>query len=155
MTTLSIFQTTEFYVIATTLAAAIVAFVARPSQRGEARQHLLAGDLSFEDEYAQSAITLTALDNGTVVLQRHAIEGITTSGAVSLAITVIGTDIAIEERLSEGYATDPQIDTSTFYLEFLATERYHIKYNSDATGLFAAFTFSNRPGYKITKLLNR
>ena len=155
MITLWIFQSLEFYVIATLVAAIIVGLAAKPSSRGEARQYLLAGDLTFDDEYAQPAITLTTLDNGKVVLQRHAVEAMTTSGAVSLAITQIGTDITIEERLSDGYTADSPVDTATFYLDFMGAERYHIKYNSDATGLFAAFTFSNRPGYKTTKLLNR
>ena len=78
MITAWLFQSLEFYVIATLVAAIIVGLAAKPSSRGEARQYLLAGDLTFDDEYAQPAITLTALDNGTVVLQRHAVEAMTT-----------------------------------------------------------------------------
>ncbi len=155
MTTLSIFQTTEFYIMATLAAAMVVGFMSKPSGRGPARQHLLAGDLSSDDGSAPAAVSLSALDDGTVLLRRHGLEGMTSSGAVSLAITIIGQDISIEERLSDGYSNDSRVDTATFRLDFLGADRYHVRYNSDATGLFAAFTFNNRQGYKVTKLLNR
>lgn len=150
-----IFNTVEFYVIATLVAAMLIAFAAKPASKGEARQYLLAGDLSAEDENASPAISLHALDNGKVVLRRTGLSSMTSSSAVSLAITVIGWDISIEERLSEGYSLDSSIDTATFYLDFIAPERYHIRYNSSSTGLFAATQFNNRPGYKVTRALSQ
>lgn len=152
MITAGIFQTVEFYVIAVLVAAMIVALVARPASRGEARQYLLAGDLTACGD-DNSAITLTAHDDGSVTLTRHGIEGITSTGAVSLAVNVIGWDIVIEERLSEGFSDDAPIDTAVFRLDFLAPERYHIRYNSDRTGRFVATPFHNRPGYTTTRPL--
>ena len=71
-------HSTEFYVLATLFAAAIVAFLARPSERGEARQHLLAGELSnatkrswSDSNSVQPAISLIVRDDGAVVLFRH------------------------------------------------------------------------------------
>lgn len=154
MITAGIFQTVEFYVIAVLVAAMIVALVARPASRGEARQYLLAGDLrACGDD--NPAITLTAHDDGSVTLTRHGIEGITSTGAVSLAVNVVGWDIVIEERLSEGFSDDAPIDTVVFRLDFLAPERYHIRYNSDRTGRFAATPFHNRPGYTTTRFLEQ
>lgn len=152
MITAGIFQTVEFYVIAVLVAAMIVVLVARPASRGEARQYLLAGDLKACGD-DNSAITLTAHDDGSVTLTRHGIEGITSTGAVSLAVNVIGWDIVIEERLSEGFSDDAPIDTAVFRLDFLAPERYHIRYNSDRTGRFVATPFHNRPGYTTTRPL--
>ena len=152
MITAGIFQTVEFYVIAVLVAAMIVALVARPASRGEARQYLLAGDLKACGD-DNPAITLTAHDDGSVALTRHGIEGITSTGAVSLAVNVIGWDIVIEERLSEGFSDDAPIDTAVFRLDFLAPERYHIRYNSSATGRFVATPFHNRPGYTTTRPL--
>lgn len=144
----------EFYVYATLVAAAIVAFLARPSARGEARQHLLAGELSnasgkdwSEVSTIQPTISLLVRDDGAVVLSRHGIEGVSTSGAVSLAVTVIGFDITIEERIVPGNNLDDPIDTATFILDFLAPDRYHLKYNSSTTSGFAATTLLNRPGF--------
>ena len=152
----------EFYVYATLVAAAIVAFLARPSSRGEARQHLLAGELSnasnrsWSDNASVSpAISLIVRDDGAVVLFRHGIEGVTSSGAVSLAVTVIGFDITIEERIVPGNNLDDPIDTATFVLDFLAPDRYHLKYNSSATSSFVAATLLVRPDYEKHLQLNR
>ena len=152
----------EFYVYATLVAAAIVAFLARPSSRGEARQHLLAGELSnasnrsWSDNASVSpAISLIVRDDGAVVLFRHGIEGVTSSGAVSLAVTVIGFDITIEERIVPGNNIDDPIDTATFVLDFLAPDRYHLKYNSSATSSFVATTLLVRPDYEKHLQLNR
>lgn len=152
----------EFYVYATLVAAAIVAFLARPSSRGEARQHLLAGELSnasnrswSDSNSAQPAISLIVRDDGAVVLFRHGIEDVSSSGAVSLAITVIGFDITIEERIVPGNNLDDPIDTATFVLDFLAPDRYHLKYNSSATSSFVATTLLVRPDYEKHLQLNR
>ena len=152
----------EFYVYATLVAAAIVAFLARPSSRGEARQHLLAGELSnasnrswSDINSAQPAISLIVRDDGAVVLFRHGIEGVSSSGAVSLAITVIGFDITIEERIVPGNNLDDPIDTATFVLDFLAPDRYHLKYNSSATSSFVATTLLVRLDYEKHLQLNR
>lgn len=148
-------HTTEFYVIATLVAAAIVALLARPSSRGEARQHLLAGELSNASNRSWSdtttvepSISFRVRDDGAVVLTRHGVDGVSTSGAVSLAITVIGFDISIEERIVPGNNMDDSIDTATFVLDFLAPDRYHIKYNSSATSRFAATTILVRQDFK-------
>lgn len=145
----------EFYVLATIVAAAIVAFLARPSSRGEARQHLLAGELSNESNRSwsdvvtsQPSISIFVRDDGAVVLTRHGIEGVSTSGAVSLAITIIGFDISIEERIVAGNVLDEPIDTATFVLDFLGAERYHLKYNSSLSSTFVAATILVRPDYK-------
>lgn len=152
----------EFYVYATLVAAAIVAFLARPSSRGEARQHLLAGELSnasnrswSDSNSAQPAISLIVRDDGAVVLFRHGIEGVSSSGAVSLAITIIGFDITIEERIVPGNNLDDPIDTATFVLDFLAPDCYHLKYNSSATSSFVATTLLVRPDYEKHLQLNR
>lgn len=147
-----IFQTVEFYVIAVLVAALVVALVARPTSRGEARQYLLVGELR-SDGVINSEITIIANDDGSVILTRSGIEGITSTGAVSIAVTVVGWDVVIEERLSVGYSDDAPIDTAVFKLDFLAPERYHIRYNSSATGRFVATPFHNRPGYTTTRQL--
>ena len=148
-------HTTEFYVIATLVAATIVALLAHPSSRGEARQHLLAGELSNASNRSWSdtttvepSISFRVRDDGAVALTRHGVDGVSTSGAVSLAVTVIGFDISIEERIVPGNNMDDPIDTATFVLDFLAPDRYHIKYNSSATSRFAATTILVRQDFK-------
>lgn len=152
---LSIFQTVEFYVIATVVAAAIIALLIKPGSHGEARQVLLAGNLSYFDIDKEPSIKVEAMENGNVILSRYGIEGLTASGAVSLAITIIGFDISIEERITEGNLDDSEINSAEFLLDCLGNERYHIKYNSEKTGRFVAFTFNNRPEYTVEKILNQ
>lgn len=152
---IDILGSVEFYVYATVVAAAIVAYLARPSSRGEARQYLLAGELSNVSNRTWTdlptlppSISIIVREDGAVVLFRHGVEGVSTSGAVSLAITVIGYDITIEERIVPGNNLDDPIDTATFVLDFLAPDRYHLKYNSSATSRFATATLLVRPGYE-------
>ena len=152
---IDILGSVEFYIYATVVAAAIVAYLARPSSRGEVRQYLLAGELSNASNRAWTdlptlppSISIIVRDDGAVVLFRHGVEGVSTSGAVSLAITVIGYDITIEERIVPGNNLDDPIDTATFVLDFLAPDRYHLKYNSSATSRFATATLLVRPDYE-------
>lgn len=149
------FQSVEFYVLATLVAAVIVGVIARPSSRGEARQHLLAGELSNKHQHSwsdttalQATISMSVRDDGALLIQREGIAGVSTSGAVSLAVTIIGFDIAIEERIVSGNPIDDPIDTATFVLDFLAPDRYHLKYNSAITSSFAATTILIRSGFK-------
>ncbi len=143
----------EFYVIAAVIAAAVVAFSARRSDEGPVRQVLLAGVLAESDRVTSPILELLCNDDGTVVLRRYGVEGVTVSGAVSLAITVRGFDVKIKERIVEGNPADEKIDTSSFILDFMAQERYFISYTSENAGLFAALTLKNRPGNRVVKSL--
>lgn len=149
------FNSVEFYVIATVVAASIIVYFVRPSSHGEARQYLLAGDLTnasgrgwSDVSSTQASISLRVRDDGAVVLTRHGIQGVSSSGAVSLAITQIGFDITIEERIVAGNNIDDPIDTASFVLDFLAPDRYHLKYNSASISSFATATLLVRDGYE-------
>lgn len=154
---LAFYQSVEFYVIAFLVAAVIVAFAIKPQRRGEARTHLLAGTLSTAGT-VEPSISLEAMDSGYVRLVRDGLSGVFTNGAVSLAVTIIGFDITIEERLVAGHDYDINAEparSAEFLLDFLGRERYHIRYNSDASGLFAVTTLNNRPGYIARKPLTK
>ncbi len=149
------FYSVEFYVIATLVAAVVAAFAMKPDSRGEARQHLLAGSL-MKCDVATAEIELESFDDLSVRLVRRATPDVTVDGAVSLAVTVIGFDIKIEERIVYGRNPEAEsVDTAIFRLDFLAPERYHIQYISEPTGLFVSTTFNNRPGYRIVRQLTQ
>lgn len=143
----------EFYVIAAVVAAAVVAFSARHGDEGPAKQILLSGVLTKREVPAGAMIELLCNDDGSVLLRRYGVEGLTISGAVSLAITVRGFDVKIKERIVEGRPEDEPIDTAAFILDFMGEERYFISYTSDSSGLFAATTLKNRSGNRIVKEL--
>ncbi len=142
----------EFYVIAATIAAAVIAYSALPSRGGAAIQHLLAGVLSNENPQTEPSIEIEVDDDRQVIIKRHGLQGITDTGAASLAVEIIGFNITIEERLTPGKG-EHTFSTATFKLNTLAPERYHIRYNSESTSSFAALTLPVREGIHITREL--
>lgn len=159
-----IFRSVEFYVIATVLAAMIVALCARGDSRGPVREILTAGvitregeDTPAESEGREPAIEFVCLDDGSVILRRHGISGVTDSGAVSLAMELKGFELKIRERTVAGRPDGEPIDTASFILDFMAPEHYFISYTSDqtstSTSQTASLTLSVRPGNRVMKRL--
>lgn len=157
MILLSFFSTVEFYVIMAVMAAAIVAFSARPQSRGPVMEYLLASTLSESDDgdLPRQSVEITCLADGTVLLVRHGVEDVTMTGAVSIAAKCDGSNVTFEERLVVGSTWDAPARMATFHIDFLRPGRYHIRYNSDRTGLFAAFPLHVRPGINVTHDLKR
>lgn len=160
---LFVLSSVEMYVMAAVAAAAVIALCVKPSSKGEARQYLLGGVLcdfdgdggveaSDDDSAFGPTIIMECLDNGNVLLTRRGLSGMTDAGAVSLAISVVGYDVTIEERLVEKSGGLP-VNTALFTLDFLAPERYHIHYISEQTASASAFTLHNRPGLHLSRTL--
>lgn len=154
--TASFFTSVEFYIILAVIAAAIVAFAAKPGSSGPVQEFLLAGDLSRGSESAHPELNIDVQGNGSVRLVRRGVDCITDTGAVSLAVKVKGSDVMIEERLTPGRGILEPSVSAAFLIKFLKPgARYHIKYNSQKTGLFAAFPLHVAPGIKTVKELTR
>lgn len=145
----------EVYVLLVVVAAAVVALCVKPSARGEAVVHLLAGKLcQLEDMTSEMpSVDFECADNGEVFLSRRGLKDLTESDAVSLVVTVIGFDVKIEERIVAGKPGDEPVDTALFTLDFLARERYHIRYISEPTATAASLTLHNRPGMHMGRQL--
>lgn len=139
------------------IAAAVVAFSARPQSRGPVMEYLLASQLNEEDdsEFDQPSVEFKCYDDGSVRLVRHGVEDVTMSGAVSLAVKCDGSNVSIEERLVGGSTWDNPAGMATFRVDFLTPGRYHIRYNSAKTGLFAAFQLHVRPGIVASHILSK
>ncbi|MDE6555351.1 MAG: hypothetical protein K2K55_00130 [Duncaniella sp.] len=147
------FHSTEFYVICLMAAAAIVALMSRRESASPVRQYLLAGVLSQTDSY-QPEIDFFCCEDGSVVLRRRGLRGVTLSSAVSLAVEVKGFDITIYERHAPARSESEQVDTASFILDFLANERYFIRYVTPLTPYesekIATLTLHNRPDMTVT-----
>lgn len=143
----------EFYVILAVIAALIVAFAARPAQKGAVIERLLAGDLTFTGEPAEPAVRISCADDGTVCITRRGVQ-ICPDGAVSLAVEIFTADIRIKERITHGTEGAPQYVEARFTLKSLRPGKYHVKYTSDQTSTFAAFPFLATPGYADTHPLH-
>ena len=154
-----IFQSVEFYVIAVTVAAAIVALAGRRPASGPVRQILLPGVISLEERGEGPSVEFLCADDGSVLLRRNGVAGVKADGAVSLAIEVKGFDVKITERTVAGGrdASAEPVDTASFVLDFMAREHYFISYTTEVTsaepGLFASVTLNNRPGNHVVKQL--
>lgn len=151
---MAFFNTVEFYVILAVIAAAIVAFASKPAERGPAAEYLLAGILDDSRADMLPMLFLACREDGSVALTRQGVDCISDDGAVSLAVKVIGHDVAIEERLTTGRGLI-QPCSANFLINFLPPGHYHIRYNSAKTGLFVAFPLHVRPGITTSKLLQR
>ena len=148
------FNSIEFYVLAAMTAAGIVAYFSRPASIGPARQFLLPGNLADDNGISNCpSIEITCNEDGTVSFNRHAINDIAPDGAVSLAVSVIGTNITIKERTIAGREEPRPSTTASFTIDFLGQEWYHLTYENEQTGLFAALTLHVRPGIHILKPL--
>ena len=145
---LSIFQTVEFYVVMVFLAAAVVGLAAMPSRR-----QLIAGELLSGATPSEPGIVAIVNDDGSMTIYRFGLENMCESGAYSLAVTFIGYDVTIDERLVYGRHGGIETNSAQATVTGLAPERYHIHYRSEATGRSAAFTLNMRPGNRIDRKL--
>jgi len=155
---MSFFTTTEFCITCLIIAAAVVAYLCVPARRGAARELSLAGDLDDDGEPgAMPAIRVDCLSDGTVMLTRTGLDGLTDADAVSIAVTIIGFDITVEERVVQrrayGGAGGWPVNRATFTFDMLGRERYHLRYTAPASQRAATLTVSNRPGFNATRKL--
>lgn len=146
------FTSVEFYVIAFIIAAAIIALCIKPASRGEAETIFVKGVLSSAESTPPS-IQIKVNPDNTVTITRRGLTDTTHQSAVTLAITKIGFDLQINERIAP-MPGEPANEAS-FIIDFLAPERYHIKYQAEPAELFAAFTLPVKPGISIEKNLIR
>lgn len=152
---MSFFQSTEFYVILFLAAMAIVAFIAIPHTSGPVSEYLIGSTLSsnvlspttLSPPPGAPAISIDCDDSGAVWLRRTGLKGVDATGAVSAKVVVKGFNITVFERIVEGRYGDNPVDTALFELDFLAPERYYLRYESEATNSAATLAFRNTPGY--------
>lgn len=147
------FESIEFYIITAFIAAAVIGFSAMPSRRGAARSFLYGGELFDDATPSVPGIVVIVADDGTVDFYRFGLNDISMSGAYSLALTIIGFDITIEERLTAGRRGDISATSAHARIDCLGAERYHFNYRNKALGRSAAFSLNIKPGNRIERRL--
>ena len=155
MTSYDFFHSTEFYVILTVVAAAVVALCARPGRRGEARQLFATAILSSPVECVgeETHIEIVCREDGGVALVRRGLEHVYLSGNVALAIEITGFDVVMRERITAGSPADGTATEAVFLLDFFAKEWYHVRYEAAPGGRMAAFSLHVRPGLRTSHAL--
>lgn len=145
------FHSVEFYVILFTIASLAVGLIVKPQQRGEAETSFEVATMGANPgEDSTPRLMVKCMPNGVVMLQRCGLSDVTDSATVALAITRIGFDLTIEERVTAGVGGTPA-GCATFLIAGLAQERYHVKYNSSAYSTFVSFSLTNHPGISFTR----
>ena len=150
----SIFQTVEFYVIAAFIAAAVVGAAAMPKNKGAARTLRAGGALRADATPSRPGVVCVVNNRGELEVHRFGLEGVDMSGAYSLAVTIIGFDVVIEERLVPGRFREGAATAAYAVLDCFGAERYHFRYNSEAIGASCVFQLNIRPGNRIERLLS-
>ena len=150
---------TYTYILLLFAAAAFVAFVCRPKGRGEAVKRLFAGELlpvdSSHEVVSEPSISVRCLEGGKVLFERLGVDGLTSSGAVSLAVTFVGKDVEIVERVMPGYPSDIPMAGASFVIDMTGHEWRHIRWSNEDNGLWCAFTLHVRPGIHFDVTLKR
>ena len=147
----------EFFVLLTFVAAVVVIMAVKPSRRGEAQTLFVGGAtcLGEASTVDEPVLAVECLADGRVRLTRTGLEGVRTSTVVSLAVTVVGFDLEVRERVSGGSMIDEPAYCAVFDLDFLAPEWYHVRYYCEGTERMVAFSLHVRPGIKFVKMLNQ
>lgn len=146
------------YILLLFAAAAFVAYIARPRNRGEAEKRLVAGELFPVDDDTTAAtpkLKVECLEGAQVVFERTGFDGLTMSGAVSIAAIFVGKDVEILERVTPGFINDEAVGTARFTLDMTGPQWRHIKWSDEDSGLWCAFTLHVRPGIKFEISLRR
>lgn len=155
-------SSTYTYILLLFVAAAFVAFIARPTRRGEAVQRLYGGELieDFEVEDPAAAdgtprLYVRCLEGGNVEFRRVGVAGLTSTGAVSLAVTVTGKDVEVKERVSPGFVNDRPMAGASFVVDLTGSEWRHVHWVDEDSGYWCAFTLHLRPGISFSVILHQ
>lgn len=144
---MSFFHTTEFYVILFLAAVAVVGFLAMPHGSEAVKEYLLGSELMESGSGEEPSIAVDCDESGNVWLSRRGLTDFNASGAVSAKVMVKGFNITVYERVVEGRYDDEPVNTALFQLDFLASERYYLRYESESTNRSATLAFRNVGGY--------
>lgn len=154
-----IFNSVEFYVIISVIAAAIVAVTAIPERKGEIITRFVPGQLlstAGDLDTSTACIDFEVHQGNIVSLRRRGLQGVTMAGAVSLTVRQSGFDLVIEERITPGaWSPFGMADSVVFHLDFLAPEWYHIRYESETYDEHASLSLHVREGIRTSKRLIR
>lgn len=155
-------SSTYTYLLLLFVAAAFIAFVARPRGRGEVIKRLLAGTLISKSEVDSKQFRVNGarlhvhcLGAGKVIFERLDIAGLTESGAVSVAVSYKGKDVEILERTSPGYHNDTPLYGARFEIDMTGHEWRHVRWVDEQSGLWCAFSLHVREGIDFSIKLKR
>lgn len=146
----------EICVILLIVAAAVLAAAMKPVRLQPVETAFATGCLQADSNppSARPTLEVNVLADYSVVLTRHGLPPATSVAA--LAVTVKGSDISVEERLTESQpAAGADTLEATYLLTFLKPRtRYHLHFNSQSQSIHCAFTLLTEHGFNTTSSLH-
>lgn len=124
-----------------------------PSRRGAARTFLFGGTLRTDAAPSEPGIVALVNDRGELEIHRFGLEYMSEDGAYSLAVTIIGFDVTIEERLTPGRLPLNNVTAAYAAMDCFGAERYHFQYRSEVLGRTTSFSLNIRPGNRLERRL--
>lgn len=137
-------NSTEFFVLALTVAMALVALMFGNGNHGEATTEVTALALNPSVTSDDGLVMLQAQDDGSVLVLRNALP-LDEGDTVNIIVTAVGDKLTIIEK--KGIQSRSAIDflaDGTGMISHLPADRFHVRYESEITGQWALFTFTNR-----------
>ena len=143
---LSIFNSVEFYIFSFAIAMVIVAFFMHPNDKGEALTLFAHGFMLLSDN--EPSIELKYDDEQTLTVVRRGVFLNTLECELNYAITVIGKDIKISEKLvvDRNAVLNQQTVDVAFSTDRIMPGKYHVYLDSQWSGQWAAGTFRLESG---------
>lgn len=149
------FHSIEFYVLALFVAFALIGIIFGRTDRSPAQTFIEAMNISADDPQAPHTISLTSQPDGKVTITHRGLE-LNDGDTLNLIATVI--DDKVKLQLKRGIVApsgNPMPVTAVASVAFFPNERIHLRYESEFTGEWCVFTFTNREGSSRTVQLQR
>ncbi|MBQ0121095.1 MAG: hypothetical protein KBT13_08265 [Bacteroidales bacterium] len=142
-------NSTEFYVMSFAVAVSLIALLFGKKEEGPASTEIVPMALNPCVTCDDGLVALHALDDGTVMLLRNGIP-LPAGDTVNVVATTVGDKLRIVEKkgLSTHAASDDKLD-GTAQLR-LPAKTLHVRYESELTGEWALFSFTNHAGRTAT-----
>lgn len=155
----------EICIMLLIVAAAVLATAIKPASTGHVMTYLYACDIIQSPPFAEinddptPSLRLRVLDDMSVEVGRSGFGGLLTDrGAVSLAVTVKGTDITIEERITPGsgyYLAEPVVAVGRIDCLRPAGRPLHVRYITASLSRETALPLSIAPGVEMSRKLSQ
>lgn len=145
----------EFYTIALVVAFTLLGLIVGQKRQAPASTHFATLEVQPTEPSAASQLTLTALDNGNVRIERTGL-ALRAGETVNLIATVVDDKVSIVEKKGNVAVLGGEETThsGTATVAFLTPRKWNVRYESQVTGQWVKFQFSNTAGNHKTRTLN-
>lgn len=145
----------EFYVLALFVAFALIGVFFGRTDRSPAHTYIEPMDISNDDPDSPHELTVEALPDGQVAITHRGLE-LKDGDTLNLVATIIDDKAKLVlKRGVEGNEAMIRPVKASANVKFLPNERIHLRYESEFTGEWCVFAFTNREGQQRTTQLQR